>query len=171
MDDFVSEDDLHTFEGWLRFQAVDPSGVSPSELSQLREAFDEATARDARSAKVGLMKLQPVLGEFRYAVAVREGTDLWLVLWIRRSRKGEFFIMMPRGDREWDPHASYHLDGRFHQKSYGQKMAVQQRQALASFRGVEHLGTYMGFAAKTVGAACDPAAFSGITEVSAVSRS
>ncbi len=37
------------------------------------------------------MKLAPIVGEHRYAVAVREGTDLWLTLWVRRSPKGEFF--------------------------------------------------------------------------------
>ena len=35
------------------------------------------------------MKLRAVPGEHRYAVAVREGSDLWLTLWVRRSREGE----------------------------------------------------------------------------------
>ena len=26
--------------------------------------------------------------------------------------------MYPRGNRDWDAHASYHLDGTFHNKSY-----------------------------------------------------
>jgi len=58
------------------------------------------------SPKVGLMKLTLVKDEYRYAVAVREGSNLRLTLWTRRSRKGEIFVMLPRGDRHWDPHTS-----------------------------------------------------------------
>jgi hypothetical protein len=52
------------------------------------------------------MKLaQPIPnGEHRYAVAFREGSDLWLTLWVKRSPKGEFFVLMPRGNRAWDVH-------------------------------------------------------------------
>jgi hypothetical protein len=62
--------------------------------------------------KVGLMKLKLMAsGEYRYAVAVRdEDANLWLTLWVSRSQKGEFFIFIPRGDRDWDPHTSYHID-------------------------------------------------------------
>ena len=115
------------------------------------------------SPKVGLMKLQPAPGEHRYAVAVREGSDLWLALWIRRSRKGEFFIMVPRGDRDWDVHTSYHLDGTLHMKSHGRKvLPPTKRQPLTGmFRGTEPLGAFFGYGPKSVGAICDPAAFSG----------
>jgi len=57
------------------------------------------------------MKLRQVPGEHRYAVAVNNGGNLWLTLWVRRSKKGEFFVMVPRGDKDWNPHTSYHLDG------------------------------------------------------------
>ena len=93
--EFMSENDLQTFEGWLRYQAPDAT-PTPEELVILRRVFEETRERRAISPKVGLMKLQP--GEYRYAVAVREGSDLWLTLWVRRSRTGEFFIMVPRGD-------------------------------------------------------------------------
>jgi hypothetical protein len=96
------------------------------------------------------MKLPPSApGERRYAVACREGDDLWLTLWVRRSPKGAFFVMVPRGDREWDPHSSYHLDGKFHSKSYDKKMMVQQRQPLTgAFHGTEHLGAHYGHGPK-----------------------
>jgi len=102
------------------------------------------------SPKVGLMKLQPAPGEHRYAVAVREGSDLWLALWIRRSRKGEFFIMVPRGDRDWDVHTSYHLDGTLHMKSHGRKvLPPTKRQPLTGmFRGTEPLGAFFGLRAE-----------------------
>src|SRR5579859_250481 len=99
MHDFISDDDLLTFEGFLKYHGIDP-------IKQEREMweglFDEATERRTTTPKVGLMKLQPVPGEQKYAVAIRDGSDLWLTLWARCSRKGEVFIMYPRGDRDWD---------------------------------------------------------------------
>jgi hypothetical protein len=75
--------------------------------------------------------------------------------------------MLPRGDRDWDPHTSYHLDGTLHMKSYDRKvLPPQKRQPLTgAFRGSEHLGVYYGHAPKSVGAICDPTAFSGVVEV------
>jgi hypothetical protein len=167
MQGFISEDDLKTFKGWLRYQAVDMATATPEELVVWRRLFGDARKRSATRPKVGLMKLQPVPGEHRYAVAVREGSDLWLTLWVRRSRKGEFFIMLPRGDQDWDPHTSYHLDGTLHMKSYDRKVLPPQKcQPLTgAFRGSEHLGVYYGHAPKSVGAICDPTAFSGVVEV------
>ena len=167
MQEFIGEDDLQTFEGWLRSRAVDAATTAPEELVMLRHLFEEARERSATSPKVGLMKLQPIHGEHRYAVAVQEGADLWLTLWVRRSRKGEFFIMMPRGGQGWDPHTSYHLDGTLHMKSYDRTVFTpERRQPLTgAFRGSEHLGAYYGHAPKRVGAICDPTAFSGVVEV------
>src|SRR5260370_29397493 len=119
MDDFISEDDLLTFEGFLKYQAVEPAELTREELEMWRGMVNEGLARAKTMPTVGLMKLQPVAGEQKYAVAIQEGPDLWLTLWIRCSRKGEIFIMYSRADREWDAHASYHLDGTFHQKSFG----------------------------------------------------
>lgn len=99
MQEFISEDDLKRFEGWLRYQGVDAATSAPEELEMWQGLFDEARRRSSASPKVGLMKVQPVPGEHRYAVAVREGSDLWLTLWVRRSRKGEFFTMLPRLDQ------------------------------------------------------------------------
>jgi hypothetical protein len=165
MDDFISEDDLQTFEGWLRYQAVSPS--SPTELETWRRLFEDARHRSATAPKVGLMKFQHVLGEYRYGVAVRDGANLWLTLWVRRSRTGEFFVMIPRGDSEWDAHTSYHLDGTVHSKSRGSKiLPAQKRQPLTGvFRGAENLCQYMGHGGRTTGAVCDPSLFAGVVEV------
>ena len=74
-------------------------------------------------------------------------------------------MMYPRGDRDWDAHASYHLDGTFHQKSFDFKVLSQKRQPLtAAFRGTEHLGRYKGHG-KSSGAVCDPKAFEGVVIV------
>ena len=53
--DFISEDDLDTFEGWLRYQAVDPN---TPDLSQWRSTYDEAVKN--RSPAVGLNEGSPV---------------------------------------------------------------------------------------------------------------
>ena len=110
------------------------------------------------------MKLQP--GEHRYAVAVRDAAHLWLTLWVQRSQKGDVYVFLPRGDRRWNPHTSYHRDGTLHQKSYDNKFSVQRRQPLTgSFHGIEHLGVYAGHGPKGVGAICDPNYFSGVIEI------
>jgi hypothetical protein len=146
--DFISEDDLDTFEGWLRYQAVDPN---TTDLSQWRSTYDEAIKN--RSPAVGLMKVRRSPGSYLYAVAVRDN-GLWLVLWVRRT-SDEVFAMMPRGDRKADIHASYHRNGKVHMKGNGRKSSVRQLQPLDSaFRGAEHLGAFGGYGPKKVGAVC-----------------
>lgn len=57
-----------------------------------------------------------------YAVVVRDGSELFLVLRIHRSPRGEVFVLIPRDNEPgWDPHVSRHADGREHHKSYGFK--------------------------------------------------
>jgi hypothetical protein len=166
--EFISEDDLDTFEGWLKYQGFfGAATATPEELAMWREVFDKGRERRLANPKVGLMKLQPVPGEHRYAVALREGSDLWLTLWVRCSRKGEFFVMVPRAERDWDVHSSYHLDGTLHMKSHGRKvLRPQKHQPLTGrFRGTQNLVMFSGHGPKGVGAICDPGAFSGIVEV------
>lgn len=166
MQPFISEDDLDTFEGWTKYQGIDPSTLTPDQLTLWRGYYDEAMRDSAATQRVGLMKLRSVSGEFRYAVALRDGPNLWLTLWIRRSRKGEFFVMIPRANREWDPHTSYHLDGTLHSKSSDVSSPVQKLQPPAgAFKGTVHLGAFAGHAPKRVGAVCDPNAFNGVVEV------
>jgi len=108
------------------------------------------------------VKLKP--GDYRYAVAIHDGSALWLTLWVRRSPKGEFFVLYPRADRRWNPHTSYHLDGRLHQKSYNHKaLPPSMHQPLTgTFHGTEHLGVFAGHG---TGIPCDPAGFSGVVQV------
>ena len=102
----------------------------------------------------------------RYAVAVREGSDLWLTLWVRSSRRGEFFVVVPRGERDSDPTQVIHLDGTLHIESHGHKTLETKVQPLAgAFRGTVGLGTYGGYGPRGVGAICDPAPFSGVVDV------
>src|SRR5207248_1412283 len=123
--EFFAEEDLDTFDGWCRYQAIDPKAVTPETVAEWRNVFEETREAALSTPKVGLMKFKPLApGEFRYGVAIRNGDERWLTFWIRRSAKGEFFLMMPRGATGWDPHASYHIDGTFHQKSHGRKFSV-----------------------------------------------
>jgi hypothetical protein len=69
MQEFISEDDLGVEDGsdirpltWRH---------SPSELEMWHDTFDEEESA-VWLALVGLMKLIPLQGEYRYAVAVRE---------------------------------------------------------------------------------------------------
>ena len=167
MGGFISEDDLSDFPSWMNYQGVDPSSLSASDLKLWRRHFDDKQRRVGAAPKFGRMNLKPLApGEYRYAVAVEEEGQLWLVLWVRRTTKGEFFVMVPR-DSEWDPHSSYHLDGTFHAKSYGQKFpSVSAKQPLDGlFSGRESLGSYAGFGPKSVGAVADEAQFSHVLVV------
>jgi len=147
MRDFISEDDLDTFEGWLKYQAVDVTIISPGELAIWRDLYDEVKKASVLTPKVGRMKLPP--GEHRYAVALRNSEDLWLTLWVRRSPKGDVYVFLPRADRRWNPHASYHRDGTVHSKSFDHKFFPRKRKPLTgAFKGTEHLGTLPGTVAK-----------------------
>ncbi len=85
--------------------------------------------------------------ERMFAVAIRDGVDLFLWIRLRRSKTGDIYYMFPTGRtgsdwERWDPHGSLHKDGRFHSKSYGQKIFPQQRQKPDSnFKGTLQLVT------------------------------
>jgi len=73
-----------------------------------------------------------------YAVAIRDDVGLWLLCRIRRSSRGDVYVLFPRDEPGWDPHASYHRDGTRHVRSHGGRYLTEQRQRPdASFRGTE----------------------------------
>jgi hypothetical protein len=117
-----------------------------------------------RSQETPPVKLQPPKpGEQRYAVAIQDGSDLWLTLWVRcTSPKGEIFVMLPRRDRDWNVHASYHCNGTMHIKSFGAAGSRQKGQALTTaFRGFQRFVHFSGHG-KGIGEVCDPKAFEGV---------
>jgi hypothetical protein len=72
---------------------------------------------------------------------------------------------MPRTDGS-NPHASYHVDGRYHHKSDGRTIGRKQLQRLDQpFKGTVNLGGFAGHSPKTVGAVCAPGAFAGVFEL------
>jgi hypothetical protein len=165
--EFVREDDLQNFEVWLKeIQGFDPTTLSAEDLAEWRFVHTEVMERSAATPKVGLMKLQPRLGQSLYGVAIRDCAKLWLTLWVRRGRQGDIYVMIPRGDRSWDPHTSYHRDGNFHSKSFGKKLgqSVKRQPLDESFKGTEHIGIFVGHG-KSIGAICNPDDFTGVVEV------
>lgn len=98
MNECIREDALQTFERWLQYQALDASMMTPEELATWQCCFEE-TRKQRASSKVGLMNLKAIPGERKYAVTVRDGPDLFLVLWVRRNQRGEYFVLRPMRDR------------------------------------------------------------------------
>jgi hypothetical protein len=168
MSDFTSEDDLDTFDGYLRYQGIDPKSAAPEVLEQFRTVFEEAKAKRAATPPMGeIFKPKATgakQGEFKIAVAVRDGEQLLLAMTVRRDHKGDVYVIYPRQER--NPHASYHRDGTFHHKSDNHAMMSKQRQPLTSaFKGCEHMGMFLGHGPKTTGAICNPANFSEVIEI------
>jgi hypothetical protein len=163
----MSEDPLSRFGQYLRSQHVDPA-TTADVLAQYRDEFDKAVAKRAATPPMGEI-FKPKegglkQGEFIYAVAVREGGQLFLTMTVRRAPKGDVYVIYPR--QEDNPHASYHHNGRFHQKRGEHESMEEQRQPLdASFRGSEHMGMYGGHGPKIIGAVCNPDNFTDVMEV------
>ena len=81
-----------------------------------------------------------VFQDLVYGVAVRHDADLRLLCRIRRSPRGDVYFRLPRDEPDWDPHASYHQDGRRHVKSHDGTYLISQLQRPDEvFRGTEGL--------------------------------
>lgn len=134
-----------TYEEWLRdVQAVDIEKLGDEDRVFWRQQYDAAMRRGAEWREQAAPSRRSVHKDQRYALAIEDDSGLGLTFWIKRSAKGEVFLLYPR-EPEMDPHASYHLDGTYHQKSYGTRTGSQKRQPLGgSFKGAEHLGMFGG---------------------------
>lgn len=138
---------MDDFEAWLSAQGIAADSLPPEQLALFRHAYGERVQQAANWRAQPAPSRSLRTSDRRYAVAIQDGSELGLTFWIKRSAKGEVFLLYPR-EPEMDPHASYHRDGTYHQKSYGQTMTAQKRQPLdSSFRGAEHLGTFGGHGA------------------------
>jgi hypothetical protein len=105
------------------------------------------------------MNLRPLKpGEYRYAVAVRDGSELWLAWWVKRSPTGDVYLLPPTlADRKRNPHASYHCSDQRHFKSWDKEILSQQRQPLADkFCGTELVAALVGLAQRTKHLATQP---------------
>ena len=89
-------------------QGIDPDALPDKD--RMREVFEQA---QLRGKALQATTLGPgTTGGHSYAVAIDDGMDLRVTLWVRRGPR-ICVVLQPR-DREWDPHATYHFDGRYH---------------------------------------------------------
>ena len=107
---FMADD---TFERYLRNQGIDPAMAKRLATPPMGEIFKPKSS----GAKQG---------EFKYAVAVRDGAGLLVTTTVRRDPKGDVYVIYPRPEN--NPHASYHHDGTFHHKSGDFAMMSEKRQ-------------------------------------------
>jgi hypothetical protein len=118
-------------------------------------------------------KHRDAMMERMYAVAVRDGDDLFLWMRIRRATQGDIYYMFPTGRtapewKKWDPHGSLHRDGNFHHKGYDKKMAAQKIQAPdSSFKGSMNMiaRPTASHEPRAFGVVCDLAKFSEVMQV------
>ena len=104
-----------------------------------------------------------------YALAIRDGAELFLVLLVRRDVKGDLYTIYPRREPGgWNPHTSYHASGQHHQKIFGRGFMVCQRQKPdTDFCGTENVTT-IGVAAdepRAINMLCKPERFAAVLEV------
>jgi hypothetical protein len=112
-----------------------------------------------------------------YAVGIRdEHGDLWLHKWIRRTQRGDIFVLWPfaRSEATGLVHATYHADGRLHIKTDNQNkptsmpLPPQYKQKLdANFKNCQ--GIVMTPISlnetRSWGEICDPLEYDSIFEV------
>src|SRR2546421_5713073 len=71
--EFISEDDLKTFEGWLRYQGIDAATSAPEELEKWRGHFYDARGAALARPHAGARKSPPRPREKRDCMAAPEG--------------------------------------------------------------------------------------------------
>jgi hypothetical protein len=82
-----------------------------------------------------------------YAVAVRDGRELYLFCCINRSVTGDVYVAPPRPDPSWNAHVSYHASTQYHVKNHAQLYhASHWQRPDATFLGTHNMST-IGIAA------------------------
>jgi hypothetical protein len=107
-----------------------------------------------------------------FAVAIRDGEDLFLWIRIRRAKDGDVYCMLAtaREWKKWNPHGSHHESGESHYKSFGKIRRSSRRQKPdANFRGTEDFLTtdIRCDTVREVGRICNPKEFLEVMEVPA----
>jgi len=108
-----------------------------------------------------------------FAVAIRDGDDLFLWIRIRRAADGDIYYIFPTGREgaEWkkaNPHGSLHKDGTLHHKSFNRKMSRKRIQKPdANFKGPVNFVTrpIASNEPRLFGVICNPAEFDEVMEV------
>ncbi len=115
--------------------------------------------------------------ERMFGIAVRDGADLFLWMRLRRAARTDIYYVLPTGRdddpewKEWNPHGSWHRNGRLHHKTFDHKMfpAEPKQEPNAAFKGTHNLIT-RGIASdepRAFGVPCDPTKFSEVVVVPA----
>jgi hypothetical protein len=120
-----------------------------------------------------MVNMEPQQKDRMFAVAIRDGSDLFLWFRIRRAASGDLYYMIPTGRTErewkkWDPHGSLHKDGSSHHKSFDRKMSPKKGQKPdATFKGTETLITrpIASGEPRRFGVICNPSEFSEVMEI------
>ncbi len=107
----------------------------------------------------------------RYAVAVRDGTRLFLFMEVTRKKAGDFYANLPRPhDPSIKVHASYHASGKFHVKTHGLPPIMDQyrQRPDSNFAGTKNLMDQKITPAivRSIGQACEPEEWSAVFELS-----
>ena len=108
-----------------------------------------------------------------FAVAVRDGKDLFLWLRIRRAADGDIYYIIPTGRHEpewekWNPHGSLHNDGNFHHKSFDKKIfPTKGQKPNSNFKGTINMVArpIASNEPRAFGVICDPTKFSEVMEI------
>src|SRR5215831_3067689 len=109
------------------------------------------------------------------AIAVRDGADLFVWIRLRRAARTYIYYVLPTGRehdpewKKWNPHGSWHRDGRLHHKSFDKKLlpAEQRQNPDDEFKGTHQL-INRGIASdepRAFGVSCDPTKFSEVVEI------
>jgi len=158
---------MRTYEEWLDFQKLDPASVSPEEEKAWRQLYEDGLKRQQRPG-IAITSPAKTPDDRRYAIAFKDGAALWLCLWIRRSAKGDYYVLPPLGEPHDNPHASYHRDGQYHHKNHDYASGRRKRQPPnAGFRGTENviLTPVSAREVRATNSVCDPQGFSDMLEV------
>ena len=77
-----------------------------------------------------------------YAVAVRDGHELFLFCRIRRTVTGDVYVIPPRPDPDWNPHVSYHASSHYHVRNDDHPYHISHWQRPdANFQRTRHMTT------------------------------
>lgn len=158
---------MRTFEEYLIYQGRNIATMDEEALKTWRDLYEEACEMQ-RQRPILKPHVRGNSNDLLYAVAVQDDPNLWLVLWVKRSLKGDYFVFLALNDSKWDPHTSYHRDGGFHHKSYDQKVITSRKQIPnAGFQGTEQM-LIRPFELEMIRAAkvlCNPSQFTGVFEI------
>jgi hypothetical protein len=108
-----------------------------------------------------------------FAVAVRDGKDLFLWIRIRRAAAGDIYYMFPSGRegddwKKYNPHGSLHKDGQLHHKGFNKKLSHKHSQKPdPNFEGSVNFVTrpIASSEPRLFGVICNPAEFDEVMEI------